>query len=84
MTATITLDAATFWELRARCEKTARCLVQLQAVREALVAAEREQLACLAPLAAEHHFDPHIPTFTLDDEARTLTVDVNAPARSAA
>jgi hypothetical protein len=67
---TRTLDAADYWKLRAICGEAQRCeLLALQA-RAELAAAHKKQTAVLTALG----LDPATPSFTLDDDALTITV----------
>lgn len=68
------LEAADFWKLRTLCAEQDRYAQQAILARDALVAAQRKQQACVATLAARYGFDAQAPSFTLDDDTLTLTV----------
>jgi hypothetical protein len=67
---TRTLDAADYWKLRAVCSEAQKCEALAYQAREAFAAAYKKQTATLAALG----LDPKAPTFTLDDDALTITV----------
>jgi hypothetical protein len=67
---TRTLEAAAYWKLRARCAETQRCEVVAMQARAALVTAQQQQAAALTELGLV----PLMPTFSLDDDTRTITV----------
>jgi hypothetical protein len=67
---TRTLEAADYWKLRARCSEAQRCEALALQARDALAAAYKQQAVALEALG----LDPKAPTFTLDDDALTITV----------
>jgi hypothetical protein len=67
---TRTLDAAVYWKLRAICSEAQRCDVLARQARADLAAAYKKQAEALTDLGLE----AQLPTFTLDDEALTITV----------
>jgi hypothetical protein len=67
---TRTLDAPTYWKLRALCSDTQRCEVLAGQARAALATAHHKQTTALTELG----LDPQTPTFSLDDDTLTITV----------
>jgi hypothetical protein len=67
---TRTLEPAAYWKLRARCSEAQRCEVLAVQARTALATAHQQQTAALTELG----LDPTLPTFSLDDDALTITV----------
>ena len=76
---TCTLDAAKYWRLRAICSEAQRCELLAVHARNDLAVALKKQTAALADLG----IDPAAPSFTLDDDACTITIP-DAPAPPAA
>jgi hypothetical protein len=67
---TRTLDAADYWKLRAICGEAQRCEALALQARDAFATAHKKQAAVLTALG----LDPTLPTFTLDDDALTITI----------
>jgi hypothetical protein len=69
------LEAVAYWKLRAICSEASRCEVIALQARADLATAHKKQNAQLAALG----FDPTSPTFTLDDDALTITFPESGP-----
>jgi hypothetical protein len=64
------LEAVDYWKLRALCTDAQRAELVAVHARDALATARQKQAAALRALA----LDPAAPTFTLDDDALTITI----------
>jgi hypothetical protein len=65
---THTLEAATYWRLRAICSEASLCEVRALQARADLATATKKRIETLTALG----FDAAAPTFTLDDDALTI------------